>query len=302
MAAGGNQLGGPDNKILKLIYPIGQTILSCHADRLFLCSFLEPEQSKGDSLRRQVALAEEYAEQHGLTLDRKLKLTDLGVSSFRGANATTGALSTFLRAITDGKVVPGSVLLVENLDRLSRDEIGNSFELLMGILRQGVEVVTLTDRMRFNWETINANPLPLMVSLFGFYRVHEESALKSHRLSSIWGHKWEHAAEEKMTAKCPAWLTLAADRKSFKVIPERVAIVRQIFKRALDGYGKMAISRHLNESGVKPWGRGHGWYESYIGKILGNRAVLGEFQPHKLLKGKYRPIGSPIWSSIQPGA
>ena len=97
-----------------------------------------------------------------------------------------------------------------------------------------------------------------------------------------------------MTARCPAWLTLAADRKNFKVLPERAALVRQIFKRALDGHGKMAISRHLNQSGVKPWGRGHGWHESYIGKILGNRALLGEFQPHKLVKGKYRPIGSPI--------
>ena len=54
--------------------------------------FSTPEQSKGDSLRRQTALADEYAKRHGLTLDTELNLRDLGVSAFRGDNVAVGAL------------------------------------------------------------------------------------------------------------------------------------------------------------------------------------------------------------------
>src|SRR5664279_271956 len=66
--------------------------------------FSTPEQSKGDSLRRQTALAEEYAQRHGLTLDTELNLKDLGISAYRGDNAAVGALGAFLKAIRDGLV------------------------------------------------------------------------------------------------------------------------------------------------------------------------------------------------------
>jgi hypothetical protein len=40
--------------------------------------------------------------------------------------------------------------------------------------------------------------------------------------------------------------------------------------------------------------QGEGWQESYVKKILRNRAVIGEYQPHRLLKGKREPIGETI--------
>ncbi|GHE69011.1 hypothetical protein GCM10019059_30840 [Camelimonas fluminis] len=81
--------------------------------------FSTPEQAKGDSFRRQTALAQEYAVRHGLEL-ADLTFHDLGVSAFRGANAETGRLGDFKRAVEDELVQPGSYLLVESLDRVSR--------------------------------------------------------------------------------------------------------------------------------------------------------------------------------------
>ncbi len=46
--------------------------------------FSTPEQSKGDSLRRQEEKAEAYCQRHGWAMDRTLTLRDLGVSAFRG--------------------------------------------------------------------------------------------------------------------------------------------------------------------------------------------------------------------------
>ena len=85
--------------------------------------FSSPEQEKGDSLRRQIQLSEEYCKQHGLILEDTLLLTDKGLSAYKGNHRTKGALGEFLRLVEEGKIPPGSVLLVENLDRLSREQI-----------------------------------------------------------------------------------------------------------------------------------------------------------------------------------
>jgi DNA invertase Pin-like site-specific DNA recombinase len=75
--------------------------------------FSTPEQAKGDSHRRQAELAERYAQEHGLELDRSLTYEDLGVSAYKGANAEGGRLGDFRTAVRDGVVPRGSYLLVE---------------------------------------------------------------------------------------------------------------------------------------------------------------------------------------------
>lgn len=85
--------------------------------------FSTPEQGQGDSLRRQTAAAREYATKNQLDLDEELTFHDPGMSAYRGRNAETGALGTFLEAVRD-KIIPlGSYLLVESLDRISRQTV-----------------------------------------------------------------------------------------------------------------------------------------------------------------------------------
>src|SRR5262249_43539901 len=83
--------------------------------------FSTPEKASGDSHRRQAELSNRYAEEQVLNLDTFLSLCDLGVSGFTGENRRKGALALFLKAVETGKVPAGSFLLVESLDRLSRD-------------------------------------------------------------------------------------------------------------------------------------------------------------------------------------
>jgi recombinase len=74
--------------------------------------------------------------------------------------------------------------------------------------------------------------------------------------------------------------------------------VRTIFRLSNNGYGKRRVAAHLNRLGVETWGRGkskaEACHSSYIAKILHNRAVLGEFQPHRMQDGKRVPDGSVI--------
>ncbi|MGI4953220.1 MAG: recombinase family protein [Janthinobacterium lividum] len=77
--------------------------------------FSTPEQAMGDSRRRQLSLAESYAKQNNLLLDKGLNFRDLGVSAFRGKNAKDGGLRSFLDAVEHGLVPANSYLLIESL-------------------------------------------------------------------------------------------------------------------------------------------------------------------------------------------
>jgi len=74
----------------------------------------------GDSRRRQLDASAKFAHEHGLLLVEDFKLEDIGVSAFKGANVASGAFGRFLEAVRSGKIAKGSYLLVESLDRLSR--------------------------------------------------------------------------------------------------------------------------------------------------------------------------------------
>src|SRR3954447_24986625 len=87
--------------------------------------FSSSEQSKGDSLTRQLREARQWCERHGVVLDDSLDyLRELGRSGFTGHNlGEGGGLGAFLAAVRAGKVAPGAILLVEKLDRFSRTDI-----------------------------------------------------------------------------------------------------------------------------------------------------------------------------------
>jgi len=239
--------------------------------------FSTPEQARGDSLRRQMDLSAQYARENSLHLDETL--ADKGVSGFRGQNIKQGALGGFLKCIQNGRIKAGSVLLVEALDRLSRDDITAQLGLFLQILNAGVEVVTLIDKRTYTRESVNRNPTELIISIVFMIRGYDESKTKSDRLKATWGNKRNKAKGQRLTSICPFWLRPSDDGKTFQPIPERVEVVRFIFDRALAGLGYRAICREINQRGIKSWGKTERWDANYVRRILRNRAVLGEFQP-----------------------
>ena len=254
--------------------------------------FSTPEQIKGDSIRRQVELSQNYTEAHGLTLDDSLQLTDLGVSAFNSANAATGKLGLFISAIESGAVKAGSYLLVESLDRLSRAEVMTALNQFTSILSKDISIVTLADNRVYTKGSIN-DIGNLMYSLMVMSRAHEESLTKSRRLSAAWENKRKkaRASGHKLTKTCPAWVELKND--VFHIIPDRVEIVKEIFQMALDGLGYVSIAKRLNLVQKKTFDAGgktsNGWHNSYVVRILKTPAVFGQFTPHIYVDGKRVP-------------
>lgn len=247
-------------------------------------------QLKGDSLRRQLEASATYAIEHGLTLIDQIgdrKLHDIGQSGFKGQNLKQGMLGHFIAALENGEIPPNSVLLVESLDRLSRDRITEALELFLRIVRLGVEIVTIMDGQRYSKERLDENPYIIFVSLGVMMRANDESETKSSRIKDVWEKKRRQAGEKPLTSIAPAWLKLNKQTWKFDEIPERVEVVQKIFDMCLNGHGVYAIAGHLNEQDVPLFGKSKFWHFTYIRKILTNRAVLGEFEPRKRLNGQH---------------
>lgn len=250
--------------------------------------FSTPEQAKGDSKRRQVQQAEAYAAANGLELDDTLTYHDFGISAYRGANVEIGKLGEFMEAIRRKEVEAGSFLLVESLDRISRDQILPAQNIFTQIILEGVTIVTLADKRVYSAELVNKAPFLLIEAIVILIRANEESETKSKRLKAAWEHKRSHLAESAMTSIGPAWLKYNKDTCKFDVIPERAAIVLRMYKEHAKGIGCSAIAKGLRVDDIPTWTAKKNqmsiWRARYIYKILKNPAAIGTLVPHVMDK------------------
>lgn len=256
--------------------------------------FSSRQQATGDSLRRQLEASRAYCARNGLTL-ADVSLADLGKSAFRGRNAAEGALGKFLEMVEAGDVPRGSRLIVESLDRLSRDEVMAAFNVLQRIVSAGVVVVTLIDGEREYSGSLRLEEI--MWALMVMARAHDESKTKSSRSRANWQRKRQLASEGKamLTTRLPDWLRMVDGKP--EPDPERVTVLREMFRLTLEeGLGVRAIAKRLDRAGIKPWGRSALWPASTVHKYLTTRAVLGEFQP-QAVDGEGRKltnVGEPV--------
>ncbi|KQP42567.1 hypothetical protein ASF49_01595 [Methylobacterium sp. Leaf104] len=265
--------------------------------------FSRPEQLRGDSLRRQVAKANEWAEKRGVLIDESLR--DIGVSAFRGANRIKGALGRFHDLVENGDVPRGSYLIIESLDRFSRQTAREVLPDFLALINAGIVIVTLIDGQEYSAESIDKEPMGLFGSLMVIMRSHEESKTKSSRLADLWKGKRAAAKESAavMTSRLPGWLhTVERDGKrciAFRPAegdrPDGREVVRRIFVEAIAGYGRRTIATRLNKEGWSTFAGGKKWHPSYILKILQSRATYGEHQSYRFdEKGKREPVGAPL--------
>jgi DNA invertase Pin-like site-specific DNA recombinase len=244
--------------------------------------FSTAEQSKGDSFNRQIKMAQAYARKHNLDLDETLTFHDKGVSGYRGQNVSGGRLADFREAVQVGLVPQGSVLLVEQLDRISRLSPRKALRVLEDIVEAGVSVVTLNDGREYTPEGLDHDHTDLLISLLTFMRANEESETKSRRLRHAWNTKLLNIKDKPRTSIAPAWLRFDREAGRFQPIPERAALVQRIFAMTLEGVGQHKIAETFNRQGIAPWGRAQHWQRSYIAKILRNPAVIGTVVPHRI--------------------
>ena len=254
--------------------------------------FSSAEQSKGKSKQRQDQLCKEYCRENGLTLEKDYTFFDTGLSAYKGDHVgEKGQLRRFLNLVEDGTIEEGSYLIVENLDRLSREHIRHALPRFIDLLNKGIKVVTLQDRKLYTKDYVE---MDLILSILIMSRAHEESSAKAGRVRYNWTAKHNAARDElkPVGRAVPMWLVLTPD--GYALDEDRAAVVKLIFEYTISGFGRTAIIKMLNDEGVKAF-KGGSWGGSSIAKILENRATFGEYNPHSIQQtGTRQALGEPI--------
>lgn len=254
--------------------------------------FSTPKQAQGDSYRRQLEQAQEYCLAHGLVLDDKA-IEDFGVSAFRGNNRSDGSLGHFIDAVKRGEIEKGSYLLVESVDRLSRQAIPAALGQFLEIINEDIVIVTLSDNQVYRSSDVDFTKL--IISIVYMARANDESEMKSRRSRAAWTNGRKEARENHKVitnARLPSWLRL--EDGNIVPIPERVAIINEMFQMAQTGQGYQQIAKVFIDKGYNTFGQGKVWRPAGIQSVIKSRALIGEFQPHVIHEGKRVPDGEPI--------
>lgn len=260
--------------------------------------FSSDEQKKGDSLRRQQELIDQFVARpeivsEGAIIDTSLDLNDLGVSGYTGKNISKGRFKAFLDAVESGVVKSGDYLAVEALNRVTRLDPLESLPILLDLINKGIKIAITSDNQVY---TKKGDINQLYIAIGELQRGYKESHEKGRRVREAWDSKKKRAllTGEIATSRIPLWLKAIKTTENNLVvrtveeIPDRVSVVREIFRLSDNNVGAIATARILTERGIPTFTRenarknanyGDFWQPSYVKKILDSRAVMGHYQP-----------------------
>lgn len=203
---------------------------------------------------------------------------DLGVSAFSGANRLKGELAEFMQLAVNGKLAPHPVLVLESLDRFSRQDIDDSEPAVMEILKAGVAVhVKFTGQTFTRASTVDlGDRIQIMVALKAAFNYSQQlservTAAKHRKLARL-----ENGEAVNIRDYAPRWFKWNVNAKKLE-LNDNAEAVRTIFREYQAGKSLNAIACLLNGTNVKAF-LGGDWTKQTIRKILSNPATYGEFK------------------------
>ena len=190
------------------------------------------KQAAGGSEKRQLEWAQGYCKAKGLKLLDTYK--DLGLSAHRGKHSQEGKLADLIKDCQSGKIPKGYALIIENFDRLSREEVPIALQRFLTLINDfGLEIHTLDDERVYCPGKIELTELIISIVIMG--RAHSESARKSVLISKAWkqareaGKPYSKPGKNPMI-KAPKWLDWDSKKQSWVEKPEAVSIIKYIFE------------------------------------------------------------------------
>nr|WP_313631933.1 recombinase family protein [Brevundimonas naejangsanensis] len=242
---------------------------------------------EGTSIERQHEAAKEYADSRGWAITEYVK--DEARSAFHAEHKRIGNLGRILKRVESREIGAGDVLIVESVDRLSRQDVMTALDTFIQVINAGITIITTMDGQELNRTNYQNQWTNIIMVMAKMATAHEESLKRSERRKAAWT---KSRKEGRMTILVPAWLNM--DRT---VRADRVQIVKTIFQLCDEGKGSNLIAKHLNQSDIRSWGSektSGTWSSSYVSRVLRNRAVIGEFQAFQMVDGKETPIGEAV--------
>lgn len=283
--------------------------------------FSSGPQKKGFTLDRQRELRDAAVAEFGLNLiDTR---TAAAVSAFRGLQRAEGsALDALIKMGEHRLIEPGTPLLVEAWDRLSREVWMEGVGTVLRIHKAGWLIITCNDQRVWDADALNAAG-PFLGGVL--HAAHTDSVRRKEGVSHAWGRKRNAALAEgvPLTRHVPGWLRLEpkpgfspdAKPKNCKPIPQRkqVAVLVEIFRWYASGLYCDEITSRLNRLKRPMVGRSvedkrpadRAWRASRVSKLLNDKRVRGylavEGPDGRKVEARIYPqvISDELWTEVR---
>ena len=240
------------------------------------------KQTKGSGAERQTKKAIEICKENGWNLSH-LTFTDLGVSAYSGDNRLNGDLSIFIGLAKDAKLGNEPVLIIEQFDRFSRQDIDESEPAIIDLLKTGccIHVAFVNKTFTKNSTKELGSRIEILLSL---KQAHEYSANLSKRIKSanISLRNRINAGEVMKIRNVPRYYTFDTIKKQY-IQNDYSKIVSGIIKEYTKGISLYSIAKEFNKRGIKPFGyrTDATWNVINVKQILNNPALHGQFYENK---------------------
>lgn len=250
-------------------------------------------QEDGDSLERQEKLVRSVAKDRGWPI---IELhVESGKSAYHGRNrAQKGKLREIEERAARGELA-GKVLIVEAMDRLSRQEPLESLNLLVGLCKQGLTICEAGTNTIYDTAKINENWANLVVALAKAGEAHDSSKLKARRVSNAWRRTQETGKTKDGSDDprlCPAWMEVLDGK--FTVIESRAEVIRGMYQRCIEGWGLRKICHWANEERARLNWPAAAWHIRSVTVTIHGRRTLGEYQPQMRNDHGRTDAGEPV--------
>jgi len=265
----------------------------------------DPKQTRDGraGLDRQADAFIGFCQRHAL-IPNADPLVDKGLSAFHGRHRSKGALGSFIAAAQSGEIPTGTVLVVEDVDRLTREVADKQLRLLLEFFDSGLAIGVIRDDWIIDKDNYNNHPTLRLVLQTRFDAANDYSKKLSSRISDVWQRRQRDWIENRKPylgkGSRPEWLADNGDK--FIEIEKAVALVQRIFNLcAEENMGGTQIAEVLNADGIKP-ARSDAYGPTRILRILHDRRVLGEKDwPDGTVSADYFPriIDQTLWDKCQ---
>jgi DNA invertase Pin-like site-specific DNA recombinase len=254
--------------------------------------FSSGRQASGSSLDRQLEMAKDVCLERGWNL---IDLpSDKGISAYKGANLHIGALGKFIEKVKEGQIEAGSVLIVEKMDRFSRDYVDLVLPKFLELLQSGISFYSCFEEELYTLEDIRNRPSTLQNAISAMASANNYSKTLAKRISKGIDIKLQKAKAGKIvniTGMIPRWIKFVGEKgQEGKFIEtDHAATVRRIVKEYLQGYSMLAIARRLIADNVPMPDSGKKWRQGSIHAILKSPTLAGDVKLKDVVLKQYIP-------------
>lgn len=228
------------------------------------------KQSEGNSYQRQKESIDRWLAAHPEYVRSNLVFEDLAKSGFssdeRKKYKQASGMIKIQEAIKAGLIRKGDCILIEALDRATRRNMVDAWDLITPILKAGVDILTIDDGVKYTGDSLNGSHIFLLVAKI--QAAYGYSKLLSERVSESYDIRRKEAKEGKQVKRnVPLWLNTDGTIK-----PEVAGAVKECFDLYVQGCGVHSIAVQIRRKNIEGLEKLSG---PTISSWLKNKATIG---------------------------